>query len=100
MATSDRAPELAALRLAGATRAQTLRLVAAEALAVVAVGGLLGLLVAVLNLLGMRGALALLEVPAPVRLPWPASRAVLAACAALAVTASVTSAALTLRRRA
>ncbi|MEV5724397.1 ABC transporter permease [Streptomyces pharetrae] len=100
MATSDRAPELAALRLAGTTRAQTLRLVAAEALAVVAVGGLLGLLVAVLNLLGMRGALALLEVPAPVRLPWPALGAVLAACAALAVTASVTSAALTLRHRA
>lgn len=100
MATSDRAPELAALRLAGATRAQTLRLVAAEALAVVAVGGLLGLLVALLNLLGMRGALALLEVPAPVRLPWPALGAILAACAALAVTASVTSAALTLRRRA
>ncbi|MGX1131867.1 putative ABC transport system permease protein [Streptomyces glaucescens] len=98
MATSDRVRELAALRLAGATRAQTLRVVAAEALTVVALGGALGLLVAVLNLLGMRTALALLDVPAGVRLPWPALGAVLAGCAVLAVIASVVPAALALRR--
>jgi putative ABC transport system permease protein len=99
MATSDRIRELAALRLAGATRAQTLRLVAAEALTVVAVGGVLGLLAAALNLLGMRAALTLLEVPAAVRLPWQALGVTLTACAALAVTASVSSAALVLRQR-
>ncbi|QIJ63671.1 FtsX-like permease family protein [Streptomyces sp. JB150] len=99
MATSDRVRELAALRLAGATRAQTLRLVAAESLTVVAAGGVLGLLAAALNLLGMGAALTLLEVPAAVRLPWPVLGATFAVCAALAVTASVTSATLALRRR-
>ncbi|MER6344867.1 ABC transporter permease [Streptomyces sp. NPDC001595] len=98
MATSDRVGELAALRLAGATRAQTLRLVAVEALTVVAVGGVLGLLVAVLNLLGMRAALALLEVPAAVRLPWPELAVTVVGCAVLAVIASVAPAALALRR--
>ncbi|CAL9514189.1 hypothetical protein SUDANB105_03673 [Streptomyces sp. enrichment culture] len=98
MATSDRVRELAALRLAGATRAQTLRVVAAEALTVVALGGALGLLVAVLNLLGMRAALALLEVPAGIRIPWPVLGTVLAGCAVLAVIASVVPAALALRR--
>ncbi|MFD7459569.1 MULTISPECIES: FtsX-like permease family protein [unclassified Streptomyces] len=98
MATSDRVRELTALRLAGATRAQTLRVVAAEALTVVALGGALGLLVAVLNLLGMRAALALLEVPAGIRIPWPVLGTVLAGCAALAVIASVVPAALALRR--
>ncbi|PKT70444.1 ABC transporter permease, partial [Streptomyces populi] len=52
MATSDRVRELAVLRLAGATRWQVLRLVGAEALMVVVVGGLLGTLVAVLDLAG------------------------------------------------
>ncbi|MGC3004047.1 FtsX-like permease family protein, partial [Streptomyces sp. G35A] len=60
MATSDRVRDLAVLRLAGATRGQVLRLVGAEALTVVAVGGLLGLLVAGLGLGGMWAALGLL----------------------------------------
>lgn len=72
MATSDRTRELTALRPAGATTGQVLRLVAAEAVTVVAVGALLGLLVTVLNPLGMRGALHLLSAPAPLTLPWPA----------------------------
>ncbi|MFT2016504.1 hypothetical protein ACMA1D_11775 [Streptomyces sp. 796.1] len=42
MATSDRALKLALLRLAGATRWQVLRLVAAKALMAVAVGAVLG----------------------------------------------------------
>lgn len=52
MATSDRVRDLAVLRLAGATRRQVLRLVGAEALTVVAVGAVLGLLVTALDPLG------------------------------------------------
>lgn len=62
MATSDRARDLAALRLAGATRRQVLGAVGAEALLVVTVGAILGLLVAALNLLGMWSALRILSV--------------------------------------
>ncbi|MET9763455.1 ABC transporter permease [Streptomyces sp. NPDC006372] len=99
MATSDRARELAALRLAGATRWQVLRLTGAEALAVVAAGALLGLLVATVNLAGMGSALALLSAPATITLPWQALGMTTAACAVLAVTSALVPAALTLRRR-
>ncbi|MEU6101730.1 FtsX-like permease family protein [Streptomyces flaveolus] len=99
MATSDRLRDLGVLRLAGATRGQVLRLVAAEALTVVAVGTVLGVLVAVLNLCGMRGALALLSAPAaPLALPWPALGAVAGACAVVAVLAATVPAATALRR--
>ncbi|MET9084032.1 ABC transporter permease [Streptomyces sp. NPDC004237] len=98
MATADRTRELALLRLAGATRGQALRLVGAEALTVVAVGALLGLLVAGLDLAGIAAALRLQSAPAPVRLPWPALGAAVTACALLAVTAAVVPAARTLRR--
>ncbi|MFF7473406.1 FtsX-like permease family protein [Streptomyces sp. NPDC008092] len=98
MATADRVRELAALRLAGATRGQVLRLVGAEALAVVAVGALLGLLGAVLELAGMWRALHLLSAPVPVRLPWPAMGAAAGACAILAVAAAVATAWPALRR--
>ncbi|MFF0012772.1 FtsX-like permease family protein [Streptomyces sp. NPDC005374] len=99
MATSDRVRDLAVLRLAGATRRQVLRLVGAEALTVVAVGGVLGLLVAGLNLAGMRGALGLLSVQSPVRIPWPELGAVTGACAVLAVVSSVVPAAWAMRHR-
>ncbi|MFG3550333.1 FtsX-like permease family protein [Streptomyces sp. NPDC047725] len=99
MATSDRRRELAALRLAGATRGQVLRLVAAESLAVVAVGTVLGLAVTVLDLLGMRAALFLLSAPAvSLPLPWTALGAVSGACALVAVAAAVLPAAVALRR--
>ncbi|WP_406438040.1 ABC transporter permease [Streptomyces sp. NBC_00631] len=100
MATSDRAAEFAALRLAGATRRQILRLAGAEALTVVVVGALLGLLVAVLDLAGMWGALRLLSAPAAVRVPWTAMGAAAGACAALASAAAVAPAWPVLRRRA
>ncbi|MFF7279376.1 FtsX-like permease family protein [Streptomyces griseorubiginosus] len=99
MATSDRVRDLAVLRLAGATPWQVLRLVAAEALMVVAVGGVLGLLVAGLNLAGMWGALGLLSVGSPVRLPWAELGATVGACAVLAVVFSVAPAWLAMRRR-
>ncbi|MFF7561313.1 FtsX-like permease family protein [Streptomyces pseudovenezuelae] len=98
MATSDRVRDLAVLRLAGATRRQVLRLVGAEALTVVTVGAVLGLLVAGLNLAGMRGALGLLSVRSSVPMPWPELAVVGGACAVLAVTFSVLPAAWTMRR--
>ncbi|MGC9495528.1 FtsX-like permease family protein [Streptomyces sp. WG7] len=99
MATSDRVRDLAVLRLAGATDGQVLRLVGAESLLVVAVGALLGLVAAVLNLAGMWAALRLLSVYATPVVPWETIGAVVAACAFLAVLASVVPAALALRRR-
>ncbi|WP_431949078.1 FtsX-like permease family protein, partial [Actinacidiphila sp. bgisy167] len=100
MATSDRVRELSSLQLAGATRPQVLRLVGAESLAVVAVGALLGLAVAALNLAGMQWALALLSVDSTVDLPWTAVGAAVGACAVLAVVASTVPAWAALRGRA
>lgn len=99
MATSDRVGDLAVLRLTGATRPQVLRLVAAEALVVVAVGSLLGAAVAGLNLLGVRGALALLSVRSPLVVPWGSLGAMVAASAVLAVAAAVVPALTALRTR-
>ncbi|MEV7671617.1 hypothetical protein [Streptomyces sp. NPDC088752] len=75
-----------------------LRLVGAEALTVVVVGGLLGALVAGLDLAGMWSALGLLSVWTPVEVPWTALGAALGACAALAVVSAVVPAGLALRR--
>ncbi|MFE6763983.1 FtsX-like permease family protein [Streptomyces sp. NPDC057689] len=100
MATSDRVRDLAVLRLAGATRWQVLRLVGAEALMVVVVGGVLGLLVAGLNLAGMWGALGLQSVWSPVELPWTEIGTAVGVCAVLAVVSSVAPASLAMRRRA
>ncbi|CAL9404103.1 FtsX-like permease family protein [Streptomyces sp. enrichment culture] len=100
MATSDRVRDLAVLRLAGATRWQVLRLVGAEALMVVMVGGLLGALVAGLNLVGMWSALGLLSVWTSIEVPWATLAAALGACTVLAVISAVVPAGLSLRRRA
>ncbi|MFD6281050.1 ABC transporter permease, partial [Streptomyces sp. NPDC060209] len=89
MATSDRVRDLAVLRLTGATKPQVLRLVAVEALMVVAVGAVMGAAVAGLNLLGVKGALELLSVSSPVAVPWTALGAVLAACAVAATVSAV-----------
>ncbi|AQU66210.1 ABC transporter permease [Streptomyces niveus] len=99
MATSDRVGDLAVLRLAGATGPQVLRLVAAEALVAVAVGSLLGAAVAGLNLLGVRGALALLSVRSPLVVPLGSVGAMVAASAVLAVLAAVVPALTALRTR-
>ncbi|MFI9104841.1 ABC transporter permease [Streptomyces fildesensis] len=100
MATADRVRDLAVLRLAGATMGQVLRMVAAEALLIVAVGTTLGVGVAALNLLGVEAALAALSVPSPVVIPWTATGAAVAVCALLAVPAAVIPARLALRGRA
>ena len=98
MATSDRVRELAVLRLAGATEWQVLRMVGAEALMVVVVGGLLGALVAGLNLVGMWSALGVLSVRTSIEIPWAALAAALGGCAVLAVISAVAPAGLSLRR--
>ncbi|MFE2586457.1 FtsX-like permease family protein [Streptomyces sp. NPDC059378] len=98
MATSERVRDLAALRLAGATRRQVLRLVAAESLLVVGVGAVLGLLVAGVDLAGMWCALRVLSVRAVIELPWTALGGAVGACAALAVISSVLPAWIALRR--
>ena len=100
MATSDRIRELAVLRLAGATRRQLLRMVAAEALLVVAVGTVLGSAVTALNLLDIRAALLALAIPAPViAVPWAPLGATAGICAVLAVVAAVAPARTVLRTR-
>ncbi|MFP3989065.1 FtsX-like permease family protein [Streptomyces sp. E11-3] len=99
MATSDRVRDLAVLRLAGATNWQVLRLVAAESLLVVAVGAMLGALVAGLNLFGMWSALGLLKVWTPIVVPWETLGLTVGACAVLAVLAAVAPAGVSLRRR-
>ncbi|WP_030668448.1 ABC transporter permease [Streptomyces cellulosae] len=100
MATADRRQEFAALRLAGATHGQLLRLVTAEALTTVTVGTLLGLLVATLNLLGLWAALGLQSVWIPLQLPWSALGVGTATCALLAVVSAIAPTASALRRRA
>ncbi|MGI5162044.1 FtsX-like permease family protein [Microbispora sp. CA-102843] len=55
MAASDRAAERGGLRLLGATRAQVLRYVVAEALAVIAICFLLGAVAAVTPAIRTRG---------------------------------------------
>ncbi len=65
----------------------------------VAVGAVLGLAVAALNLTGMWAALRLLSVHGTPGLPWAPLAAVTAICAALATTASLLPTALALRRR-
>lgn len=99
MATSDRVRDLAVLRLAGATKAQVLRLVGTEALVVVAVGAVLGGAVAALNLFGVRTALGLLDVHSEVVVPWGTIGSVVAVSALLAVVFAVLPASLALRVR-
>ncbi|GAA2449155.1 hypothetical protein GCM10010405_35710 [Streptomyces macrosporus] len=98
-AASDRVRDPAVLRLTGATGPQVLWWAAAEALTVVAVGAVLGALVAGLNLLGLWAAPGLSGVWAPVVVPWDVLGVSVGACAVLAVLAATVPAALALRRR-
>ncbi|MEU7076136.1 ABC transporter permease [Streptomyces narbonensis] len=88
MATSVRGRELASLRLAGATRAQILRVVTGEAVLATAIGAVLGLAVtaAVLGTLG--AGLAALSAPVALVLPWATVGSAAGVCAAVAVAAS------------
>ncbi|MFB7294255.1 FtsX-like permease family protein [Streptomyces rubiginosohelvolus] len=99
MATSGRGRDLAVLRLSGATVPQVLRLVVAEAVAAVGVGAVLGGVVAAVNLLVVRCALALLGVTSAVVVPWAMLGLVVAAAALLAAGSAVLPALSALRTR-
>ncbi|MGW4627680.1 FtsX-like permease family protein [Streptomyces rubiginosohelvolus] len=99
MATSGRRRDLAVLRLAGATVPQVLRLVVAETVAAVGVGAVLGGVVAAVNLLVVRCALALLGVTSAVVVPWAMLGLVVAAAALLAAGSAVLPALSALRTR-
>ncbi|MFG2766734.1 FtsX-like permease family protein [Streptomyces rubiginosohelvolus] len=99
MATSGRGRDLAVLRLSGATVPQVLRLVVAEAVAAVGVGAVLGGVVAAVNLLVVRCALALLGVMSAVVVPWAMLGLVVAAAALLAAGSAVLPALSALRTR-
>ncbi|BEL02404.1 ABC transporter permease [Actinoplanes sichuanensis] len=89
MATAARRGEFRALRLAGAGTGQVVRVVTAEALLAVTVGAVLGGLVAVVSLAGVRAAVED-EIGREIALimPWGVTAAVTTVCAALAVLAA------------
>ncbi|MER7820203.1 FtsX-like permease family protein, partial [Streptomyces sp. NPDC096153] len=89
MVNSVRAGELRTLRLAGATRAQGVAVVAGESLLAVGIGALLGAAVTAVNLAGLAAALAALSAPVTPDLPWTVLGASVAACALIAVTAGI-----------
>jgi putative ABC transport system permease protein len=74
--------------LAGATRRDVVRLVAAEALVTTLVGGLLGCATTALVIAGLQRGVAELEGPAAVALPWDLVGGLIAVLAAISVTAS------------
>ncbi|MFF1452901.1 ABC transporter permease [Streptomyces sp. NPDC058274] len=92
MATSARGRELRALRLAGATRAQVLRVVAGESVLAVGVGAVLGAAVTAVHLAGLGMALGRLSAPVAMAVPWQLAGGCVAACLVIAVGASVTGA--------
>ncbi|MCY0927732.1 FtsX-like permease family protein [Streptomyces sp. H27-H1] len=99
MAAADRAGDLRLLRLAGATRSQVLTVMTAESLLAATVGALLGTAVAVVNLAGIRAALAALGVDSPMVVPWLPMGAVAGVCAALAALCTLLPSARALRSR-
>jgi putative ABC transport system permease protein len=91
MATSARRPEFRALRLAGATTGQVLRVTTAEALVSVSVGTALGAAVAAVSLNGVRAAVAAeLHRAVEIVVPWSSAAMVTLACAVVAVAATAT----------
>ncbi|MFJ3790399.1 FtsX-like permease family protein [Kitasatospora sp. NPDC090091] len=97
--TADRRRELALLRLAGATRAQVVRLVTAESALVAIVGAVLGCIVTAAQLGMMRTGLAALGAPAPWTVPWRPVGAVAAASVLVAMACAAPAAAWALRHR-
>lgn len=89
MATAARRGEFRAMRLAGATTGQVLRVTTAEAVLAVAAGTMLGGAVAAISLDGVRSAVeAELDRAVPLVVPWSAATTVTAVCALVAVVAT------------
>jgi putative ABC transport system permease protein len=90
MATADRLGDFRVLRLSGASPRQVLGTVAGETVFVVALGALLGGLVALPSLLGIRAGLSgTLGVPVELVIPWTPVLAAVGGCLLLALAASV-----------
>ncbi|QEU97091.1 ABC transporter permease [Streptomyces kanamyceticus] len=90
MATADRLPDLRILRLSGATARQVLWVVAGETVFVVGLGTVLGGLVALPSLLGIRAGLSgTLGVPVELIVPWVPALGAIGGCLTLALVASV-----------
>ncbi|GJF28371.1 ABC transporter permease [Kitasatospora sp. NE20-6] len=100
MAAAGRRRELAALNLAGATRAQTLRVIAAEALLATVIGTILAAVAGAAVIATQRLSLTELIDGVPVIVPWGSTWQAVALCAATAVVAAVLSAWNTTRGRA
>jgi putative ABC transport system permease protein len=88
-AMAGRKREIAALSLAGATRRQTLRFIAAEAALVTAIGAILATGATVITVIGQVVALNKFAGAATLSIPWALIFEITAVCAAVAVTASV-----------
>lgn len=99
MSTSERRRDFATLQLAGAHRGQVLRMVALEAVCVVALGALLGLAAAGGVLLALHSALIRFISDPPIVLPWEPMAGIIAVCMVLALVASVIPARLVMRTR-
>nr|WP_296067821.1 ABC transporter permease [uncultured Actinoplanes sp.] len=90
MAAAARRPDLRLLRRTGATSGQIRRALAGEAAVVVAVGSLLGGVVAAIGLSGIRAGLSeQAGAPVPLVLPWPVIGGVVALCLVMAVAAAI-----------
>jgi putative ABC transport system permease protein len=91
MATGARRREVELLRLACANRRQVLGLFTPESLLAVTAGTLVGAAVAAVNLAGVRVALWLLDVDAPIAVPWDAIGGSVGVCAVVAVLTTLVS---------
>ena len=97
MTSGDRRRELVLLRLAGATRGQVLRVVAAETLLCVAAGAVIGILAVAISVGGSWAALRRLVGATPAVVPWPVIGGLSGACLAIALVAAVMPVAVFLR---
>jgi putative ABC transport system permease protein len=89
MAASERGPDIAALRLSGATPAQVVWVMVVESLLAVAAGVLLAAVATGLGLAGLWVALLRLVGPTAIVMPWGTLAAVTVGTAALAMLATV-----------
>jgi putative ABC transport system permease protein len=88
-AAAGRKREIAALSLAGATRRQTLRFIAAEAALITGIGAILATGATVITVIGQVVAMNRFAGTTTLSIPWALIFEITAACAVVAVTASV-----------
>ncbi|MFJ8624813.1 FtsX-like permease family protein [Kitasatospora sp. NPDC093550] len=99
MHTAERAADFTVLRLSGATRRQVLRIVASASALAIGIGTTLGLLIAVVTLLGIRSGLSSrLGTDVNLNLPRSTMALTIGVCLAPALLSSVLPARMALRR--